>query len=397
MELKSRLKFNKRYFDFSLLFIVMFIIAFGLLMVYSTSSYSAELNFEDSTFYLKRQIISVLVGIFAMTVTTFFPYQIYLKRKFKWFAFAASMVSIFLILTPLGYEANGAKRWIRIGSLSLQPAEICKFCMIIFVAAFLTQMGKKVRASYKGFIFPMFYVGIISLLVLIVTDNLSSAIIIAFIGVFMILLGEKKNIWPYIAILATIILAIVVVLLLVNGIIKGEASFRFARILAWLDLEAYADGKGRQVLQGLYGIGSGGIWGKGLGKSMQKLGFLPEAQNDMIFSIICEELGLVGGFSVIAMFAILLWRIRDTTVYCKDYFGNLLVTGVFCHIALQVILNIAVVTNLIPNTGISLPFISYGGSSIIFTMGEIGIVLNVGMNAKFAEEEPNEETTPEAD
>lgn len=396
MELKSKLKFNKRYFDFTLLFIVIFIIAFGLLMVYSTSSYIAELE-GDGTGYLRKQLISVVVGSVAMAITTVFPYKVYQKKKFKWFAFAVAFVSILLILTPLGHSAKGAKRWLYFGSLSIQPAEICKFCMIIFVAAFLTQMGKKTRASYKGFWFPMFFVGFICALVLFITDNLSSALIIGFIGLFMILLGEKKNIWPYIILMLTVVVAGLVVLFLVKGWLPASMSFRLERVLAWLNPEAYADKKGHQVLQSLYGIGSGGIWGKGLGKSMQKLGFLPEPQNDMIFSIICEELGIVGGFSVITMYVLLLWRIRDVTVYTKDYFGNLLVTGVFCHIALQVVLNIAVVTNLIPNTGISLPFISYGGSSIIFTMGEIGLVLNVGMHAKFAEEEINEETTPEAD
>ncbi len=149
-----------------------------------------------------------------------------------------------------------------------------------------------------------------------------------------------------------------------------------------------------QILQSLYGIGSCGVWGEGLGKSMQKLGFLPEAQNDMIFSIICEELGLVGGLSVIMMFILLLWRIRDITAHSKDYFGNMLVSGIFIHIAIQVILNICVVTNTIPNTGISLPFISYGGSSVIFLMAEIGIVMNVGSHVRFVEEEADEQENP---
>ena len=169
---------------------------------------------------------------------------------------------------------------------------------------------------------------------------------------------------------------------------KIHIGFRGERVLAWINPEAYADGKGFQPIQSLYGIGSGGIWGKGLGKSIQKLGFLPEAHNDMIFSIICEELGLFGGLAIIIMFILMLWRIRDISSHITNTYENLLLCGVFTHIAMQVILNIAVVTNTIPNTGISLPFISYGGSSVIFLLAEIGIVMRVGRNCVFKEAPP---------
>ncbi len=380
----------KRYFDYSLLFIVLFMLGFGLVMVYSTSSYSASLTFDgDSGYYLKRQFISVFVGLFAMIVTTFIPYQIY--SKLKWPAIFGAMGSILLILTPLGFTANGARRWLRFGPLSLQPAEICKFCIIIFTAALLNQMGPKVRSKWKGFWFPMVPTGIVCLMVYILTNDFSSAFVIGIIPLLMIMISEKNNRWPPAILLVIVAVAAVMILLVSKGWIPASLSFRLGRILAWLDPEAYADGKGMQVLQSLYGIGSGGIWGKGLGKSMQKLGFLPEAQNDMIFSIICEELGIVGGLSVMMMFIFLLWRIRDITAHSRDYFGNLLVAGVFTHIAVQVILNICVVTNTVPNTGIPLPLISYGGSSVIFLLAEIGIVMNVGRHAKFVEEEVDEQ------
>ena len=382
-------RINKRYFDFSLLFIVLFLLAFGLVMVYSTSSYSASLDFDgDSLYYLKRQLISVAVGIVVMAITAVFPYGVY--KKLAGPAYLFGLVSILLILTPLGYTANGARRWLRFGSLSIQPAEICKLCIIIFVASLLSKMGPKVRAGWKGFWFPMIPTGIICALIYFLTDNLSSALIIGLIPIIMIIVSERKNMWAKIALTSFFAVCVLAVLLVVSGHLPASLSFRLERIQAWLNPEAYADGKGMQVLQSLYGIGSGGIWGKGLGKSMQKLGFLPEAQNDMIFSIICEELGVVGGLSVIMTFVLLLWRIRDVTVHTKDYFANLLVSGVFIHIALQVMLNIAVVTNVLPNTGISLPLISYGGSSVIFLLAEIGIVMNVGMHAKFAEDAQDE-------
>lgn len=384
---------RKRYVDYSLLVIVFFLLAFGLVMVYSTSSYSASLDFEgDSLFYLKRQLISVVVGLLAMAITSLIPYTLYSKLRHP--ALLAAVGSIMLILTPLGYTANGARRWLRFGPLSIQPAEICKIAIIIFTAALLTQMSPSIREGWKGFWFPIVPTGIICLMVFVISDDLSSAIIIGLIPVFMVLVSERKNIWPILILTLMVTVGVFAVLFVVKGWIPASMSFRLERILAWLNPEAYADGKGMQILQSLYGIGSGGVWGKGLGKSMQKLGFLPEAQNDMIFSIICEELGLVGGLSVIMMFILLLWRIRDITAHSKDYFGNMLVSGIFIHIAIQVILNICVVTNTIPNTGISLPFISYGGSSVIFLMAEIGIVMNVGSHVRFVEEEADEQENP---
>lgn len=383
-------KKNKKYVDWTLLFVVFFLLAFGLVMVYSTSSYSASLSFDgDSKYYLKRQLISVGVGCVALIITCILPYQLY--QKLYKFTFWIAAGSILLILSPLGYSANGASRWLRFGPISIQPSEICKTCVIIFTAALLAKMGPKVRAGWKGFFFPMIPTGILCLMIWKITDNLSSAIIIGFIPLFMIFVAEKKNLWPVIVLTLFLAVCMFVVLFVVKGWLPASISFRLERILAWLDPEMYADGKGMQILQSLYGIGSGGIWGKGLGKSVQKLGFLPEAQNDMIFSIICEELGIAGGLAIMVAFMLLLFRLRTITVYSKSYFGNLLITGVFVHIALQVILNICVVTNTIPNTGVSLPFISYGGSSVIFLMAEIGMCINVGKGISFAEEISNEE------
>ena len=374
---------RKKYFDFTLLFIVLFLLGFGLVMVYSTSFYSASLrNDGDGLFYLKQQLRSVIVGLIIMVIISFVPYKIY--KKLSLFILAGSFVSVLLILTPLGYAANGARRWIRILGLSIQPAEIVKIAVIIYVAALLAKMTPKERTSFRGFAFIMLPPGVFSLMILFITSNMSSALIILAIAYIVFILASKKNIYAYIFLVAALIVGVIAVIFIANGVGTSIWGFRGERILAWLDPEAYADGKGFQVLQSLYGIGSGGMFGKGLGKSMQKLGFLPEAQNDMIFSIICEELGLAGGIAVIIMFILLLYRLLDIAHYTTDLFGSLLVAGVFTHIAVQVVLNIAVVTNTIPNTGISLPFISYGGSSVIFLLAEIGIVMNVARNIDFA-------------
>ena len=223
------------------------------------------------------------------------------------------------------------------------------------------------------------------IMVWIITSNLSSAIIIMGIAVLMVFVASPDYKKFVIIALVVIGLAALLVYFIVNADPAVIQDFRFDRIRVWLDPESDAQGRGFQTLQALYAIGSGGIWGKGLGQSMQKLGFLPEAQNDMIFSIICEELGLFGAIAIILMFIMLLWRMMIIANNASDLFGAMLVVGVIGHIAIQVILNIAVVTNSIPNTGISLPFISYGGSSVMFLLIEIGLVLSVAKRIQLKE------------
>ena len=210
-----------------------------------------------------------------------------------------------------------------------------------------------------------------------ITDNLSSAIIVVAIVYGMCFVAAPDYLKYFVLGALVIVAAGALVIVIVNTADTNSLGFRGERILAWLDPQAYASGKGYQTIQALYAIGSGGIFGKGLGQSMQKLGFIPEAQNDMIFSIICEELGLFGAISIMLMFVLLLWRFMVIANSSDDFYGGMLVVGVITHISVQVILNIAVVTNSIPNTGVTLPFISYGGSSVFFLLSEIGIVLSV--------------------
>ncbi len=363
------------FFDYTLLFIVLFLLAFGLVMLYSSSAYEGSLlENPDSAFYLKRQMISTVIGLAAMIVVARIPYHFW--ERFATLGYIVSIVMILLII-PFGVEANGAKRWLRIAGMSIQPAEIAKLGMILFLASLICRMGRKIRTG-KGFLMVLMIPMPVCLLVWKVTENMSSAIIIFGIAVLMLFVScpdYKRFILLGLAGVAVCALALFVI---VNMADSGSLGVRGTRILAWLDPEAYASGKGFQTLQALYAIGSGGILGKGLGHSMQKLGFLPEAQNDMIFSIICEELGLFGAISILLMFILLIWRFMVIANNAPDLFGALLVVGVMGHIAIQVILNVAVVTNTIPNTGISLPFISYGGSAVLFLLIEIGFVLSVG-------------------
>ncbi len=367
---------NTGMFDYTLLFIVLFLLCFGLVMLYSVSSYEANLKFGDSAYYLKKQLFATVFGIVVLFIPTMVNYHIW--DKVPIIAYLISLGLILLVLTPLGFEANGARRWLDVG-ISLQPAEVAKVGMIIFFASVVSKFGKRIQ-SLKSTLFTIALAVPVAFSILFITENLSSAIII-FCIVLMMIFVATPNYKEYFLIGVIIIaVASVMVLLVSKGILPETLSYRFSRINAWLNPEKYASTTGFQTLQSLYAIGSGDIFGKGLGQSMQKLGFIPEAQNDMIFSIICEELGLFGAIAVMLMFLLLIWRLMVVANNAPDMFGALLVIGVMGHIAIQVILNIAVVTNTIPNTGITLPFISYGGSAVIIQLAEIGIALNVARN-----------------
>ena len=368
------------FFDYTLLFIVLFLLGFGMIMVYSTSSYEASLSASlkyDEAYYLKHQALAAVMGLVAMIVVANIPYHFW--ERFAVLGYFVSAILIALVLTPLGIEANGARRWLNLG-LSVQPAEIAKLCMILFLASFICKMGKGIRTG-RGFWLVLMIPVPICLMVWKITNNMSSAIIIFGIALLMLFVASPDY-KRFVLMGAAGVAAVAALVFAIIQMEHSDLGFRGGRILAWLNPEAYASGTSFQTLQALYAIGSGGIFGKGLGQSMQKLGFLPEAQNDMIFSIICEELGLFGGIAVILLFVLLIWRFMVIANNASDLFGALLVVGVMGHIAIQVILNIAVVTNTIPNTGISLPFISYGGSSVMFLLIEIGLVLSVAKGIK---------------
>lgn len=377
------------YFDYTFFLVFLFLIGFGLVMVYSASYYEGMImNDGDAAYYLKKQALAVAIGFVGVFVTYKLPYQIY--RGLGWIPYIASAV-IILMIFPFGKEVNGARRWLEFGPIVFQAAEPVKLGMIIFLANLVYKYRKSINSIKTIGIFAAVTLPIVGMVYLF-TNNLSSAIIIGAIAVAMVFVATKDYKW-YVGIA---IAGMASVAALVYAIVQKaeraaaeaaaagatEESFRSNRILAWLDLEKYASDQGYQTLQSLYAIGSGGIWGKGLCQSIQKLNFLPEAQNDMIFSIICEELGLFGGILVILMFMILIWRMVIIATHAPDLHGAMIVVGVIAHIAVQVIFNIAVVTNTIPNTGISLPFISYGGTSICFLMCEIGIVMNVAKSIK---------------
>ena len=377
-EVRKKKNKPRFFFDYTMFFIVIFLLLFGLVMLYSTSSYEANLKFGDAAYYFKKQALASAIGIAGMIAIMFIDYHV--VQKFAVIGYGVSLVLIILVLTPLGYEAGGARRWLNLG-MSLQPAEVAKLALIIFFASIVCKMGDAINTK-KGFLIVLALAVPHAFCVLTITQNLSSAIIIFCIVIMMLFVATPQYKEYFIIAGAAVLFATVVVLLIKYDVLPSDISFRLARIKAWLDPESYAADKGFQTLQALYAIGSGDFFGKGLGESIQKLGFLPEAQNDMIFSIICEELGLFGAFAIILLFIILAWRFMVIANNAQDKFGALLVVGVMVHISIQVILNIAVVTNTIPNTGITLPFISYGGSSVVFLLAEMGLVLSVSRSIR---------------
>ena len=364
------------YFDYSLLFVWIFIMLLGYVLLYSASSYTALNKYNSSIYFLKNQLIATAMGLVVMIPMIFFDYRI--LKKFSKIIYGASIVSVFLVLTPMGIEANGARRWVDLEIVSFQPAELVKISVILLTAFLLSKCGRDALKHGK-ICWQIYSISIFGAAVLfVVTSNLSSAIIVLGIGAVMLIVAGACKFF-------TGIIAAGIGVGVVSLFFLGEFSdlgFRFSRIAVWRNPEAYMDKGGYQVMQGLYAIGSGGLFGKGLGNSAQKLGYVPEASNDMIFSIICEELGIFGALCIIALFIFLIRRMRYIASNASDLFGSMVVVGVLAHISIQVVLNIAVVTNFIPNTGVSLPFISYGGTSLMFLMIEMAMVLSVSRRIK---------------
>lgn len=370
------------YFDYSLLAILICLICFGLVMLYSTSSYSAMMKQNgDSLFYFKRQVLFCIVGLIGMWIVSRIDYHWYFERS-KFFYFI-SIFMMFLVKTPLGKEVNGAKRWIKLPlEQQLQPAEIAKIAIILFIPALICTMGREIK-TLEGIVKVLAWGAFSAAVVFIITENLSTAIIVMGITCIMIFVVHPKT-RIFIIIAVGIILIGIVGARVLGMAMETSGNFRLRRILVWLNPEKYASEGGYQIMQALYAIGSGGFLGKGLGNSAQKM-IIPEVQNDMILSIICEELGVFGAIMVLILFGMLLYRLLFIAQNAPDLYGSLVVSGIFAHIALQVILNVMVVINCIPTTGITLPFISYGGTSVLFLMAEMGLALGVSSKIKIAE------------
>ena len=380
---KPKTKKKTDYYDYSLLAVIILLTCFGLVMLYSTSSYMAELNYGDDMYYFKKQAaISFGCIIIALGISQI---DYHILTKFTGVLYGMAAILMMLVKTPLGRTANGARRWLNLGPLSFQPSEIAKIAVIVSLSYMIVNMGRKIK-TLKAFMILAGSGSALAFLAYAFTDNLSTAIIIFCITMGLIFIAHPK-VKPFLIAAGVGVALIIIFVMILSSSLETSSSFRLRRILVWLHPEDFASGDGYQTIQALYAIGSGGFLGRGLGNSIQKLGSVPEAQNDMIFSIVCEELGILGGIILLLLFAYLLYRLFFIAQNAPDMFGSLMVSGIFIHIALQVIFNIAVVLNLMPNTGVTLPFVSYGGTSIVFLMSEMGLALSVARQIKFKEPE----------
>lgn len=370
---RGRKKNRTEYIDYTLLVIIIILMAFGFVMLYSTSAYMATLKYGNSIYYLKKQMMAAGLGaVLGVIFLKVFDYHI--LDKLSMLIFGAANVAC-LAVNFIGTSSHGQSRWIYIGPISFQPSELAKMATIFMIASVVAKKTKALR-DFKNAIKVLCMC--LPLTAIIAYNNLSTAIIVIGIAGIMVFVASPEFKRFFLILMGGVAFAGIFVLL-------ASGSYRMQRIQVWLHPENFTSDSSYQTLQGLYAIGSGGLFGKGLGESMQKLGFVPEAQNDMIFSIICEELGLFGAICVILMYILLLWRLVLIATKAKDIFGSFVVIGIMAHMALQVILNIAVVTNTIPNTGITLPFISYGGTSIMFLVFEMFVALSVSKGLKLEE------------
>jgi cell division protein FtsW len=351
--------------DFLIIFSTLFILSIGIVMVYSAS---AVLSFQqhdgDWYFYTKRQLLFAILGIIAMFFTMNVDYWVW--KKWAKVGLVVCFVLLILVLF-IGVVRNGAQSWIGVGAFSIQPAEFMKLAMIVFLAKLLSENQKQIPLFFKGLMPPLMIVGLAFGLIMLQPDLGTGAVLVGTSMVIIYAAGAR--------LIHLFGLAMIGVVGLVGMVIA--APYRIKRITGFLDPWSDPLGSGFQIIQSLYAIGPGGIMGLGLGMSRQKYAYLPEPQTDFIFSILAEELGFIGGGTILVLFLLIFWRGMRTAITAPDLFGSLLATGIIAMIAVQVIINIGVVTGMFPVTGITLPFISYGGSSLTLMLTAVGVLLNI--------------------
>lgn len=350
--------------DYIILCSVIILVFLGVTMVFSASYYYAETKMDDIFYFFKAQSMYAILGFILMWFISQLDWRIF--KNFSKLIFIISIFFLLIVLIPgIGIEKNGARRWLQLGPIGFQPSEVSKVALILYLSKFISER-KRILDTWQGFFKCCFILAIPA--VLIGIENKSTAIIVGIIGLSIIFIASNKIRYflpiPIFSILGVLAMAL-------------GGGFRAARIKAWLDPFVDAKGVGFQTVQSLYAIASGGFFGLGLGQSRQKLGFIPEGHNDIIFAIICEELGLFGAIIFVFLFAMIIWRGYVNAINSTNSYMCYVSTGITTMIAIQVIMNIAVVTNTMPNTGVPLPFVSYGGTALLIMMSSIGIILNI--------------------
>ncbi len=357
--------------DITFLSLLLILLTIGLVMLFSASyAYSYE-YYGNSYKFISRQAAFAAVGVAVMLIISKIDYHIW--RKFAWLLYVAAvgMLAFVKIMPPM-VKGMAVKRWIVIGPINFQPSEVAKFAVILLFSSLIAANHKQMK-SFKFVCFLVVLLAVPCALVVVET-HLSATLLIFIIGIVLLIVGGLQKRYIFGGLCAGAVGAIL-------AVVTGVIGYGSDRIKYWLDPWADAKGLGFQTIQSLLAIGSGGILGRGIGQSRQKYLWLPEPHNDFIFAIVCEELGLIGAVAIILLFCLLVWRGFTIAMRAQDKFGSLLALGLTFQVGLQAMLNIWVVTNTIPNTGISLPFFSYGGTSLLILLAEMGIVLSVSRGA----------------
>lgn len=372
---------EKRYYDFYLVAVILLMVGLGLIMLYSTSSYVARMNFNDDFYYLKKQCLRSAIFLMIAAGISFMDYHII--EKCAPFVWLASMVLLILARTPLGYENDG-KRWLKLGESMISPAECAKIAVILGITFLILYLEEEIR-SRKGYLILTGFGVFQAMFVYIMTNDLSSAVIILGITAGMIFIVHP-DIRFFLGIVAGLLVFVGTFIACAINLASRFENPRFQKIMVWLEPGSYGKGEGAHILRSLGGLTSGGIFGRGLGKSLQTE-FYPEKLGNVMFSVVYEELGLLGGIIILILCIYLLYRLFFVARNAPDGFGAVLAGGIFIHFAIQILGNMAVSLNLIPEIGACIPFISYTGSSIDTFLLEAGIVLSVARKMRFREPE----------
>lgn len=366
------IKNENKGIDFGMFVIIILLLCIGLVMVSSASSYYALNMWGTSNYLLIRQLVFAVIGVVAMLIISKIDYRIY--KRWSYLGYGVALILLLAVLTPLGVTVNGAKRWLGFGTtLRFQPSEIMKLMLVIATSTYLSVNYKKL-GNIKGYLVPGALLALV-MAVLFLQKHMSATIVMAVASISVIFAsGIKLN--------AKWIIGGILIVGVVGTVFIFAEGFRVKRILAFMDIESDPTGTNWQALQSVYAIASGGMFGRGLGQSRQKYLWLPEAQNDFIFSVLGEELGFVGATSVIILFILFIYRGYKISITCKDMFGSLVAAGITSVFALQIIVNIAVVTASMPVTGMPLPFFSYGGTALFINLCAMGLILSISRNCR---------------
>ncbi len=353
-------------YDITLLFPVLFLVGVGIVMVYSASSALALKKFGTSYYFLKKQSVFALLGIVVLVVSCHIPYRMYRSLAYPLLFLSIAFLTVILI-SGFGYSAGGAKRWFRIAGFTFQPSEFARFALVIYLAYSLNRKMDRIKAFSVGFLPHVLVLGLFTVLIMLQPD-FGSVVIFGAITWIMLFVGGVRISY----LLGSMVLVLPGVYYMMTG-----ADYRIQRIMSFMNPWQYSGDKGYQVIHSLLAFGTGGIWGAGIGKGYQKLFYLPEPHTDFIFSVIGEELGLIGVLIILGLYTVILWRGISIAKNSQDPFGSFVAIGLTTAMGLQICVNMGVALGLLPTKGLTLPFLSYGGTSLLMNMAAIGVLMNI--------------------